>query len=150
MSRRKKPYAALLASGSVAHDPGRYAGREDEVRVDTPLGDPPKRFKPDQRAVWNEIAASAPPNTLTGADRFLVEVLAILMAEFRKVGPEMPAAQIAKMTECMGKLGMTPVDRVDLRAPKKPRESRIGALIANLRGNGPHPSHGSNNGSKSQ
>lgn len=132
---RRTPTAVLEARGAFQEHPSRRKEREGEPVVTAPLGDPPGHMGKAERECWLEIERTAPPGVLTGADRFLVEMLATLMVEFRAKRVAMPAAQLAKMMDAMGRIGMTPSDRSVIKvAPQKKPPSRLDQLMKSIRG----------------
>jgi hypothetical protein len=51
---------------------------------------------------------------LTGADPIVVEIVACLLAEFRRGPDDMPTPRITRLTSEMGKIGLTPSSRASL------------------------------------
>ena len=128
MARPRKPTELHALNGTLDHNPARFADRANEPKDDRPLGPPPDRMKPDERAAWMEIDRLAP--WLSGADRLAVEVAAALMASFRLAGVQYtPPALLARLESMLGKLGLTPSDRSKVSAADaaKPSGNRFAA-----------------------
>ncbi len=122
MSRPRKPFNELLASGAMAHDPQRFRDRQPEPISDEPLGDPPPHFDAAQRKVWRELAKNAIPGVLCSADRIAMELLVSLVVMSRKGTAK--AGDRNTMVGLMSRLGMTPSDRTKLVAkPQKQSEN---------------------------
>ena len=115
MGRPRKPTTLHALNGTLDHNPARFADRATEPKDDRPLGPPPDRLKPDERAAWMEIDRLAP--WLAAADRLAVEITACLMAAFRIAGVQYtPPPQLAQLAAMLGKLGLTPSDRSKVSA----------------------------------
>lgn len=109
MPAHRKPTATLEASGSIAHDPGRYKSRGSEPKPNGPLGPAPKHFDKAKKAIWRELSVTAPAHVLCAADRWTVEVLCTLMHKLRT--GEISTGETSQLTILLGKLAMTPADR---------------------------------------
>lgn len=121
MPAHRKPTALHALSGSLDHDPKRFADRMGEPRETRPLGDPPSRLTPDQVAAWNEIANAAPRGVIGHADRIALEMMAVLLARFWQDGANMPAALVARLDGLLGRFAMTPADRSRAKANEAPK-----------------------------
>ena len=84
MSRPRTPTAVLELRGAFKNHPERARERAGEPRPTDPLGDPPKRLKPADKAAWREMQEHG--FWLTSADQFMVEIAASLMAKHRGGG----------------------------------------------------------------
>lgn len=113
MSRPRTPTKVLKMRGAFERNPKRGKEREHEPQVDGPLGDPPETFDEAQRARWVEIASWCP--WLTVADRPAVELVCRLWVTMR--AGQFKAADYVGLMNCLGRLGMTPVDRSKVRMP---------------------------------
>jgi hypothetical protein len=112
MPAHKKSLKDLELNGSTKHNPGRYAGRKEPVPA-KPLGNAPKHLSKDERKVWNEIAANCLPETLGNSDRYVFELATKLVCRFRK-GELSRASEMALLLNTLGRLGLTPQDRLRL------------------------------------
>lgn len=74
-----KPLAILHATGQVANDPKRYAGRQ--VPRSTKLGDPPDWFSEEQCVSWELTLRELP--YLKESHRSAVEVFCIIRTDIR-------------------------------------------------------------------
>lgn len=108
MGRPATPLEAANRTGATRHDPERFAAA---AKVSTELGDHPEWFNPAQLQVWNEIIVEAIPGVITGADRKIVELVSVLMAEFRADTVKFTAVKHGKLLTYLAHLGMTPSGR---------------------------------------
>ncbi len=120
MPAHRKPTALHALSGSLDHDPKRFANRIGEPRESRPIGDPPARLTPEQVAAWNEIATAAPRGVIGYADRIALEMMAVLLARFWSDGANMPASLVARLDGLLGRFAMTPADRSRAKANESP------------------------------
>jgi len=79
---------------------------------------PPKGLEKDEVAAWKEVVSQVPHLVLTGSDRNLVEVAAVLWAQFRREKHDMAIARLNRLVSIFGLLGMTPSDRTKLQVDK--------------------------------
>lgn len=129
MPRPRKPTHLLAVTGGLAKNPARYADRAHEPTDERELGDPPPNLAPSQQAVWREIEQLSLPGVLTHGDRLIVEVAAVLLAQFRLAGNLMPLPAIARLQSILGELGMTPASRSKVSASGvKPSASRFNGI----------------------
>jgi hypothetical protein len=70
---------------------------------------PPKYFTEAESEIWAEIESNVAAGVLTSAERYVVELLARLVARFR--ADWLTGAEMSQMTWCCSHLGMTSVDR---------------------------------------
>lgn len=119
MRRALTPEEARI-KGADKKNPARY--RKDYVAPTGPLGDAPLHMSAGAKAVWFELSSYAPPGLLMAADRFSLEALCELYAEFREDPREFQSARYSVMMSGLGKLGCTPVDRLRLATPKAKEE----------------------------
>jgi phage terminase small subunit len=132
--RPPKPTKLHVLQGT--YEAKRHAARnEPEPAGDLPR--PPSLLRGEARAEWNRVvAAMGPTGVLTAADRALLTVHCQMWARFvaQEFGPEAEgcsAAFLATFASIAGKLGLTPSDRVKLRAPTtEKQESPFAALKA--------------------
>lgn len=134
MPKPRTPSAVLEARGAFDKDPARR--REDfEAGAFDPT--PPKYFKANQRAVWNEIIGVLPPSVLQATDRMAVELATRLIAQFRSLDDaEVTSAQVAQIRTALAVLGMTPADRSRVSAKKEAQANPFAALMG-----GPKKAH---------
>jgi hypothetical protein len=118
MPRHRKPLAVAELTGATRKHPERY--RKQPPAVDAVFGAPPEHLTDSQRAVWHELEAYAPTGTWTGADRIAVELLSVLLDEFRTNYTGMRAAKFGLIVSCLGRLGLTPADRQKLGTEPTP------------------------------
>lgn len=121
MGRHRQPDALAEIKGATRANPQRY--RNTVPKCDKPFGEPPKHLSKEARKAWHEIEAGCIPGVLTGADRFLVETAATLLAQMRKCPDEFPAAKLGHLIGSLARLGMTPTDRSRLDAATAPASS---------------------------
>jgi hypothetical protein len=120
MPQPRKPTALLELTGALAHDPGRYAGRQHEPQTDEPVGDPSEWMSERQKAIWVEFVAMAHDGVITRADRHAVEIAVALIDEFRSAPRKFAPAKYAQLRTILASFGMTPADRSRVTAkPKK-------------------------------
>ena len=75
-----------------------------------PLGDPPDYFTKPEATCWAEIQTIVPSGVLFASDRWNAEIACLLMAKLRRREP-MTGAELARLADCLTKMGMTPADR---------------------------------------
>ncbi|MBB4126230.1 hypothetical protein GGR77_001520 [Xanthomonas translucens] len=107
--------------GADKHNPQRYKRQAPKSKA--ALGRAPVYFPADVAEVWKELERCALPGVLTGSDRFVMEVAASLLAEFRANRAEFKAAKYAHLIGCLARLGLTPADRQKLGTEKPPEEN---------------------------
>ena len=113
MSRPRTPTAVLELRGAFKNQPERARERAGEPRPTDPLGDPPKRLKPADKAAWREMQEHG--FWLTSADQFMVEIAASLMAKHRGGTIDNPARSLLVST--LSKLGFGPAERSKMKVP---------------------------------
>jgi len=121
MARHPQPRELAALKGADKHDPQRY--RNDSPKAKTPLGNAPDHMAGAAKAAWFELETFALPGVLTGADRFVMEVTASLLAEFRQNPSDFAAGKYTHLIGCLARLGLTPADRQKLGADKKPEDN---------------------------
>jgi len=105
----KKPTALLEVTGAYQKNPQRRKKAEPKPRMG--IGRFPKNAPCTPESVWDELVDNICPGVLGNSDRVVMETLAHLLSQFRTDPVEFPAAKMTIMERCLGKLGMTPVDR---------------------------------------
>lgn len=125
MSRPRTPSNVLELKGAFDKNPQR---RREEPKVEPGLGDAPEYFDDGERAIWDEIAASAPTDVLSRSDRLCVEMLVPLIVRLRNREP-MKAAERAFMLSTLTRMGCTPADRSRVAAPPAKNQTDIWDLL---------------------
>jgi phage terminase small subunit len=129
MARPRKPTHLLSITGGLDHNPGRYADRANEPQDDRDLGAPPPHLVPSQQAIWREIEQLSPPGVLRHADRLIVELAAVLLAQFRRAGELMPLPAMTRLQSLLAELGMTPAARSKVTAAAaKPQAGKFAGI----------------------
>lgn len=118
MARHKQPAELAALKGAAKKNPQRY--KNEAPKTGKPLGKVPGHLTPEVALVWKELESCALPGVLTGADRFVMEVAATLLSEFRILRTEFKAAKYSHLIGCLARLGLTPADRQKLGTEKKP------------------------------
>jgi hypothetical protein len=122
--------ALLELAGALKHDPKRYADRR-EPKPSGPLGDPPKRLRRAEKAMWAELVSIIPEGVLGNSDRWLVEITSRLMAKMVKNGiggaVGLTGSELSQLSTLLGRMGMTPSDRskVGVPLPQRKTEKQI-------------------------
>lgn len=112
MARHRQPAEVARLKGSDRKDPQRY--RTEAPKSELPLGNAPEHLSGGAQTAWFELSGYALPGVLTGADRFVMEVTASLLAEFRADPTAFTAGRYAQLVGCLARLGLTPADRQKL------------------------------------
>jgi phage terminase small subunit len=112
MARHKQPDELAKLKGADKKNPQRYL--KVVPKSPSSLGSAPNHLTPDVAKVWEELVTYALPGVLTGADRFVMEIAASLLAEFRCDRAEFAAAKYSHLIGCLARLGLTPADRQKL------------------------------------
>jgi phage terminase small subunit len=127
MARPATATSILALRGSFKTHPERKRPNEPEVTAPFTL-DPPAHLSADAAACWREIAGIAPAGVLTAADVLVVEMLADLLAEYRRAPSEMSPSKLGHMRQMLRSLGLDPSGRASLVVPKKPDGGRFEGL----------------------
>jgi hypothetical protein len=130
MGTRRKSPAVLELAGAYRKNPARKPGPGSIPQPPGELGDPPPELTGDEQRAWREIAADAPPGTLTGADRMLVELASRLMAKARDGTAK--TSHYSQLRGCLTSLGLSPVDRARVSVAPKPKKSRLAEALGDL------------------
>jgi phage terminase small subunit len=111
MARPRKPTAVLELTGAFKKDPQR--ARNDEPVPTGKPGDPPDYLGEVAAGIWHEMVLHG--FWLTDADKFLLEIAARHMADFRRgvCDPKI----IAQLITVLNKLGFGPAERSKIKAP---------------------------------
>lgn len=116
MARHKQPRELAELKGATKKDPQRY--KKEAPTTGKALGKPPAHLPEDVVTVWKELEKCSLPGVLTSADRFVLEVAASLLAEFRANRADFKAAKYSHLIGCLARLGLTPADRQKLGTEK--------------------------------
>ena len=121
MPRPRKPTNILNLTGAFDKNPARRKARASEPKDLGELGDPPKRLNAEQLAAWHEIVENTAYGVLTRSDRHILEITAVLLAEFWQAGALMTGTHLNILNASLGKMGLNPSDRsrVTAQEPKK-------------------------------
>jgi len=115
--RPRKATKVLELSGAHKKNPNRSRPNEPDGNGIFPSV-PPSHLNEDQHRHWLEIVAMVPAGVLTGSDIMAVELLAVLVTEWRNNYYEFPASKLARLSIEMGRLGLSPTDRAKLSIEK--------------------------------
>ena len=118
MARHPQPRELAALKGADKQNPQRY--KKAAPKAETPLGNAPDHMGEPAKKAWFELETFALPGVLTGADRFVMEVTASLLAEFRQSPPDFSAGKYTHLIGCLARLGLTPADRQKLGTEKQP------------------------------
>ncbi|MGQ0699554.1 MAG: hypothetical protein ACT4PZ_15075 [Panacagrimonas sp.] len=117
-------YSRPPPMGTV-NNPGADKAGVEKLR---PLGEPSVHLDSSQRAIWFELQSQTASFTLTSADRFTVEMLCVLMAQFRTDPAKMSDSRISRMHAILKSLAMTPLDRQKLFVAPPPESNVFDSL----------------------
>lgn len=121
MARPKTPSNILDARGAFKKNPKRARPNEPEVKGKL-QDDPPLHLDTHQKSCWLEIKRTVPAGVLTSSDALILEVVAVMLAEFRLGYLKMSDGRINRMTTLMGRLGLDPSGRASL-VVEKPKDN---------------------------
>lgn len=107
----RTPTKVLQLRGGFDRHPERLRKRALEPPVAGSLGDPPDYFTPPQAAVWAEMNALLPAGVAGRSDRPAMEMLAVLLCEFRASQTEMKPQLLVRLDSLFSRFGFTPSDR---------------------------------------
>jgi hypothetical protein len=120
MSRPRTATEILEARGAFAKNPQRR--RPPEPKPTNALRkNPPAHLNDGQKQAWRRIVRIAPPGILMNADEIMLELVSCLLAEFMADPVGMTTARIARLERQLGKLGLSPQDRMNLEIPEPER-----------------------------
>jgi len=112
MARPPAPREVQALKGDFKNNARRY--QKEVPKSEKPLGNVPKHCSVGAGRIWKELAGKAPPGVLTESERFIMEITCELMAEFREDPRRFAGAKFTQLISCLGRLGLTPSDRVKL------------------------------------
>jgi hypothetical protein len=128
MPKRRTPTKILTFTGSFAKNPARARARLNEPPPNGTLGAPPSDLSEEAVAMWNQIAAEAPPGVLCRAHRKIVWATALIGARIHE-GEVTPQA-VAQFRLCLTELGMTPSAASKVSASNANQETKTTNLAA--------------------
>lgn len=114
MPRARTPVAKAKVSGAAIKDPQRHRERTEPKGQKT-LGKSPGWFDEMQSEMWEGFKRELP--WLTEADRAVVEIAAVLRAQFRLQPCDFGATKMNLLRLCLAQLGATPADRSKVTVP---------------------------------
>ncbi len=118
MGRPKKPTILKLANGSLRHNPSRR--NPGEPAPTRGIGPAPERLTAEQRETWDEIVRICFAGVLGESDRIALEMIVVLLVEFRTGFADMNGAKMKLLESLMGRFGLTPSDRTKIVVRKAP------------------------------
>src|SRR6201986_189300 len=122
MARHSLPIEVQKLKGASRENPGRIPANVPKSTM--PLGDCPPDLDSDERAVWEDIVASAPAGVFTRPDRWLLKIACRLQVDLdRTPTKEIGTSRIAALTALMARFGFTPSDRRRLGTDEPPAGS---------------------------
>ena len=129
MANRRKPDHIHVLNGTYRKDRHGNLNEKLESRGDFPK-DPPEHLKlsPSAKQCWNDIARLTPLGILTASDVLIVEIIASLLAEFRRAPAAMQASRISRLSIELGKLGLSPSDRSKLHIPQTRKPNKFDGI----------------------
>lgn len=114
MPSHPTPTNILEMRGSFIDNPQRKKARQHEPKKIGELGAAPSYFTKQQRAMWNEIKKHTYKGVLGEGDRFVVEMISVLFAEFRADTSSFSGAKYGRLETMLARLGLTPSDRTKI------------------------------------
>jgi hypothetical protein len=115
-----KPSAVNEISGSYVRHPERR--RPNEPNTGRGIGPAPASLSPKQRETWDEIVGNCAAGVFQSSDRAAVEVLAVMLTQFRAGRAKFTTSRLSVMIGLMGRCGMDPVSRTKVGVP--PRDGK--------------------------
>jgi hypothetical protein len=94
MARPRTPTNVLDARGAFKKHPER---RREDPEPAGELGEPPLYFSAPELQCWTELVSITPRGVLTARDRWVVEMAARLMAEYRELGRKFPLSGLQRL-----------------------------------------------------
>jgi len=120
MPRQRTPTNIHILNGTHKVNPERMRERLSEPEAAPFPKAPPKYLPPEVKTAWQAITDVVPAGVLKAPDIFVVEQLAILIAEMRENPFKMTSGNRSQLRLTLGALGMTPADRSKVMVDKKP------------------------------
>jgi hypothetical protein len=121
MPKPRKPTNVLALKGAYKKNPHRIAGRVNEpIPTELISPTPPAYMTEEQQEAYAYIINHCHPDVLSVSDQAATEVVACLLAEFRRGPDKMETPRISRLLTGLGSLGMTPADRSRVAAITRP------------------------------
>ena len=117
MARIAQPRELAELKGSTKHDPQRY--RNEPPKNPYGLGDAPAGMDDLAKAAWFELQTHALPGVLTASDRFVLELAANLLAEFRADPMLFSTGKMSNLRGLLAEAGFGPAARQKFGVDKK-------------------------------
>ena len=117
-----KPTAMHEVTGTYKENPNRRRKGEPKPRMG--IGSYPHDAAMTPSGCWDELVDNICPGVLGNSDRMLLELASTLLSEFRQAPSEMQASRITLLERCLGKMGMTPVDRARITAEQEAEKAK--------------------------
>ncbi len=120
MGRPRKPSAILDLKGAYSKNPNRK--RNNEPKIDKPVGKPPSYFDKEQVKMWNEIKSSLVDGVALLSDKFSLELLCNTLVQYRRDPFAFTAADKSQLKAMLSHFGMSPSTRanIEIVQPKEP------------------------------
>ena len=116
MAQHQQPRELAELKGADKKNPQRYTTTIPKSAL--PLGDPPVYMDEAGQACWFEISTLCIPGTMTGSDRFMLEIASNLLAEYRESPREFKAMKYTHLVGVLARFGLSPSDRNKLGVDK--------------------------------
>ncbi len=113
----RKPTVVHELSGAFKKNPQRRRTHEPVPRGG--IGPAPDWFTDSQRQCWDDVVTACPDGVATSSDRLSLEVLAVLLDQFRREAGEMKAGLISRLDILLCRFGLAPADRSRVEVPKQ-------------------------------
>lgn len=118
----RKPTAVLESVGAFKANPNR--SRPDEPDTGRGIGPAPDHMDEDAASIWDEVVGSTAPGVFQSSDRPMMEMLANLLAEYRRDVSGFGGRKYMTLLNLLARSGMTPSDRsrVTVKSGPQPKE----------------------------
>lgn len=122
----KKPTALKVAQGTASRNKQRQ--NPNEPVPARGIGPAPGHLNPGQKKIWDEIVGIMYAGVLGEADRIALELMTVLLDEFRVNPLDFSGAKLARLEGLLSRFGMTPADRTKIVVPKGEKKNPFGGL----------------------
>jgi len=116
MPRPPKPTPLLEIGGTYRKD---RHGKRNEPTPKAGIGPYPSNLPVAPADIWDELVNTIVPGVLGDTDRAYLSIICELLSQFRRDPEGISGAKLSQLTMMLGKLGMNPVDRMKIQAPKQ-------------------------------
>lgn len=126
MARNRKATNVLELKGSFKKNPNR-ARKNEPIPEGEFTKTPPKHLSAEQKKAWREVLGLVPAGVLTSADPLTVEMVSVLLVEFREMSKGLKKFENGLLTRLcteMDKIGLSPSGRAKLSV-EKPKENKF-------------------------